>query len=306
MNFPQNNKITSEFEAFWKPFTRVFQAFCVSNYCIFRPNLCNNLSRSFMYLVYFLILSILHIAIVASATSRGLECEQKHPEHRLAKHRESALMYYVNTITTLGGLATHVATHLETLLNGKHEEEIYQKLRTINAMFVTKLNHATNFKTRSAKNIRQTVVAFVLSTLLASASSFTTLPDLYHDKYFMQPILIFAVIINQVRWCYIAIVLNVLADILSELHILLKQQQIQSCDNSNKQSDNKFARENIRYFRDIYSNVWFIVTLMSNCFGWSLISFLIEFSLESINAAYWLYINLSVYKSIHLNIRKFL
>lgn len=301
-------RISREFEAFWKPFTRAFQALCVSHYSIFRPNLRENRFKSWLFFVYFFTIFSLHMNLIILTTRRALRCEDEIPEAerllRWAKHRESALMYYVNALSILGGFATHIASHMEVLFSGKREEEIYEKLQIIDNIFVTKLNHVIDYKTRRANYIKETILTFVLVTISAIASSFISLPDLYHDKYFMQPILIFPMIINRFRWCYIALFLNNIGDILNDLQILLKQQQIHSCDDSSTQSNNKYARENIRYFREIYSYIWYTITLMSDCFGWSFIFFLVEFTFEFINASYWLYINLTVYGSIDLNIRK--
>lgn len=249
------------------------------------------------------------MSLVMIVTSKSLRCEGKLSEaeqrSRMTKHRESALMYYVNALSILGGFATHVLSHLEPLLNGKRERAIHDKFNTINNIFVTKLNFVPDFKAKRSKYIKQTVALCLFVSVLSVASSFAQLPELYHDKYFMQPMLIFPILINRFRWCYMAMLLHHIGDILNDLHILLKQHQIQSRDESSAQPGSKYARENIRYYREIYSNVWFVITLLSDCFGWSFIFFLVEFTFEMINGAYWLYINLTVYGSIALNIRKF-
>lgn len=52
--------------------------------------------------------------------------------------------------------------------------------------------------------------------------------------------------------------------------------------------------------------VWFLTALMSDCFGWSIISFLIEFKIEMINTSYLIYINLKLYGLINFtNIHQF-
>lgn len=300
MNPSTSISIANEFNGFWQPFTRVFQALCISHYSIFRPNLRYNRMKSFSFLGYFLVFSAFHISIVVLTTSKGL---QNMPEHVELKHKESQLMYYVNSLTVIGSSITHIITHLETLFNGKYEEEIYEKFKIISNIFATKLNHMTDFKARRFNYIQQTIGIFIFATFLAAASSFTPLPELYYEKYFMQPNLIFAILIIRARWCYISLFLNTISDTLNDLQILLKQQQIKSCQYSSDQPEHKFEREKIRYFREIYSNVWFIITLMSNCFGWSLISFLVEFTFEVISASYWLYINVNYYEYTYLNIR---
>lgn len=214
--------------------------------------------------------------------------------------------YYVNSLTIFGSFITHIAIHAETLFCVKQEEEIFEKLKLINGIFVEKLNHEIDFKTRFINYIQTTVGTFVLTVIFALASSLTPIPDLQNgiEIHFMKPIQIIAVIIIRSRWCYIALFLHSIADTLNDLQVVLKQQQLRSFDESNDETVSNETREKIRYFREIYSNIWFIVVLSSDCFGWSLITFLIEMTFELINASYWLYINVHVYGSINLNIRK--
>lgn len=281
----------------------------VSHYSIYRPNLRQNRLKSLLFLFYFLTIFCIHMYLIILTTRRALRCEDTIPEaerlSRWAKHKESALMYYVNALSILGGFATHISSHLEAIFSRKCEEEIYEKLQIIDNIFTIKLNHMVDYKIRRIHFFWQTILIFVLVTITSIASSFVNLPDLYHDKYFMQPILILPLIINRFRWCYIALLLNNIGDILNDLQILLKQQQIHSCADSSAHPHSKYARENIRYYREIYSYIWFTITLMSDSFGWSLIFFLVEFTFEFINASYWLYINLTVYGSIDLNIRTY-
>lgn len=292
--------ISNEFKSFWQPLARCMQTLCISHYCIFRPNLQHNRKKCILHLAYFFAFFAIHISIVVLITSKGLNHV---PEQNKIKHKDSQLMFYVTSLSIISGFITHLITHLETLFNGKHDEEIYIKLNIITNILATKLNHATNFKARRPKYIQRTMGMFAFSTFLAAASSFVPLPKLYYEKYFLQPKLIFAVLIIRARWCYISFFLNTIADTLDDLQLLLKQQQSRSCQYASDHPEHKFERDKIRYFREIYTNVWYITTLMSNCFGCSLISFLVEFTFEVISASYWLYININFYGLTYLNIR---
>lgn len=304
MHSSKNVVNSNGFQDFWKPFTRFFQALCVAHYSIYRQNLRGNRLKSVLFLMYFLCISAVHISLVVSTMRKGLRCENEIPEHRFAKHKESAVMYYVNSFTMIGAFVTHLTSHLEPLLCGKREEDIYKELKSIDQIFTSKLNYVIDYKIRRVKYIKHNVGTFVLASILAISSSFTTLPDMYHDKYFLQPILIFAVIINRGRWCYIAFFLNAIADTLDDLQILLIEQQLQSHKQSIEPSKCNYVRENIKYLREIYTRVCLVVSSTSDCFGFSLITFLLEFTVEIISACYWLYINFSFYGSMDLNIRK--
>lgn len=293
---------SSEFETFWKPFVRVFQVLCVSHYSVYRPRLRNSFLKSLPFLLYFVTFASVHIIFLTLNLRKGLREGRDHP---LMKRRESPLMFYINCLSIFGTFATHITTHLETLLSGKRENEIHQKLKKINDIFATKLNYVIDYKARRVRYVRKTVSVFVFAWVLSAGSSLITVPISNHDKYFNQPILILAVTIIRSRGCQIALFLNTIADILKDLQFLLRQQQIQSHQRSGSPTGiNNYKRENIRYLREIYSNVWLVKTMMSDCFGWSLITFLIEFSIEVINSSYWAYINLNIYGSNSLNIRK--
>lgn len=297
----KNRIISSDFEAFWRPFARIFQTLCVSNYFIFRPHLRNNWRKSLPFLIYFLTLASLHILLVVLTASKGLQIDSE--QH--LKHKESHLMYYVNNLSIIGSIITHMTIHFEVLLSMKLEEEIYEKLNEIHVIFASKLNFLINYEARRAKYIRNTVGTFVLTIVLASVSSLATIPNLKKgiEIHFMKPVHIIAVTIIRARWCYVALLLNIIADTLDDLQNSLKLHQQKNAKELSAESCS-CARESIRYFREIYSNVWFTINLLSDCFGWSLITFLVEITFEVINASYWLYINLHLYGSFNLNIRK--
>lgn len=288
----------ADFETFWTPFTRVFQAFCVSHYTVYRPKLRSSWCRSLPFLLYFVGFASVHISFLAFNLFKGLF----HTGHK--RHTESPLMFYINCLSIFGTFATHLTTHLETFLQGKQEREIHEKLKKINDIFENKLNHKTDYKERRSKYVRKSLSVFVFAACLSAASSFIHVPISNHDKYFNQPILILAVLVIRSRGFHIALFLNTISDTLMDLQLLLKEQQIQSCQPTGSLARMTFKRENIRYIREIYSNIWLVKRMLSDCFGWSLITFLIEFSIEVINSSYWFYNNLNKYGSNSLHIRK--
>lgn len=296
------NNITSESVTFWKPFTRIFQMLCVSHYFVFRPNLRNHLFRSLPFLIYFIIFSSLVISSVVFTSGKGLFIKHNETEIRFSKRGQNQLMYYINSLSIIGSIVVHVAIHVEALFCVKGEEKIYDKFEIISSTFATKFNHSIDYKVRRSKYIRQCVGTTIISILLAAVSSFTTLPDFHKgiQIHFIRPIHIIPVIIIRSRWCYFSIFLSAIGDTLKDLQCLLRKHQIQSFETSNNQR----TGEKIRYFREIYSSVLRIIAFMSETFGWSVITFLIEFTFDIINASYWLYMNLHFYGSNNLNLRK--
>lgn len=300
MHCSRNILVSNEVAMFWKPFIYIFQLLCVSHFSVYRVKCQNNLKQYLLFLMYFLTFSTIHISLLAFDLKKGLHEGHNHPH--LTKHRGSPLMFYVNCLSIFGRFAAHITAHLETLLNGKREVEIHRKLKKINNILKTKLSHQIDFKVKRSKNARRTVSVFVFATLLTIASSLVTVPSSNHDKYFSQAIFIFAAIIVRSRACHIALFLDFIADILNDLQMLMKQQQTKSRRTSTDRL--YFKRHHIRYLREIYSNVWLVKTILSDCFGWSLITLLIEFAIELINSSYWLFINLNSFGSSNLNIRE--
>lgn len=284
--YPAKNAYNQRaFVLFWRPFIRVFQALCVSHYSIFHTN------RHTYRLIYFTVFSILNIAIKVYTIKHGPHI------HIVANnnYKENSLMNYVSFISIAGNFFTHVIAHLEPIFTRKHEVEIYRKLDEINEIFATKLNYVTDFNAIRKKFIRHTVVYFVFASCLAFSYSFYTLPkDGLSMAWFLVGRIISIAVIRG-RRCLIAFHINTLTNILMDLQILLKRQQRKYQPNSKELSSDSCER--MQHLRDIYSNVYLIKNLLSSCFGWSFITFLLEFSFELINSSYWAYINLKAYKT---------
>lgn len=147
-----------------------------------------------------------------------------------------------------------------------------------------------------------------MSVFLIVASAVTETSSSNDDikARLFNPLLIITIVITRCRWCYTALYLSMLADLLKDLHILLKQQQLKSFKKNKKIDplERSKARERIRYFRMIYIQSSRIASLISDSFGWSLIALLIELTFKAINACYWLYINQKFYESNLLSIRE--
>lgn len=281
------------FVSFWKPFIRIFQVFCVSHYSLFHSS--EHIGR----LIYYITFSSLHIALMVYTLANGLIIQMR-PSN---KYKESTLMFYVNSISVAGNFVTHTVAHLEPLFTRKYEEEIYRKLNDINEMFALKLNYVVNFDAIRNKFIRRTMLFFTITASISIGYSFYSLPsdgDTLKTFLFLLNRVLGAAIIRA-RRCQLAFLVNTLSNTLLDLQILLKRQQQNYRPNSANSSAN--SSENIRYLRDIYSTVWLLKNLISNCFGWSFISFLMEFSFDLINSSYWAYINVKIYDSNNMIIR---
>lgn len=261
------------FDSFWKPFIRVFQAFGLSHYSILHSQA--HVGR----LIYFLLLSTCHILLNAY-TLKHIHILDKR------QYRSSVLMYYVSCLSIIGHFIVHTVAHLEALFSKKQQQEIYQQLREIDSIFVTKLNYVTDFQAYRKKYICHTGGFFAIAAALPFLCSFFSLPN--DNSIFVFLLSRFVIVlISRVRRCQIAFHINAVTNILMDLTRLLERQQKSSIIETSSKSG-----ENIKYLREIYTNTWSIAMLISCCFGWSCITFLIEFSIDLINSCYWLYINI--------------
>lgn len=103
----------NEFDTFWCPFIRIFQLCSVSNYNIFRSTNCGSSLKSFLILTYFLLFTAINMSLVTVATARGLQCEEARNTTYKPQHKESTLMYYINSLTVIGNFIGHATVHLE-------------------------------------------------------------------------------------------------------------------------------------------------------------------------------------------------
>lgn len=263
--------MSNEFEIFWKPFTRVFQALCVSHYSVFRPKIKKNFLKSLPYLLYYLFIYFVNFAILFSSTNKGFSNSTlgryQSVNKEVVKFKNSPLMSYVNALSLFGSIAVHVSICLESFLCGKKENQICEKLNQISNIFASNLNYNISYNVRRIRYIRNSGV-FVFVIFTAIVCSFSTLPDAYHDKFFMTPIMLFSVVITRARWYQIALFLHIIADALEDLQFLLTKQQQLSFEQTNvNEPRSNYDPEKIRYIYEIYSNIWSIVALISDCFG---------------------------------------
>lgn len=290
--------MSNEFESFWKPFVRFFQSFCVSHYLVFRPNIRNSYIKSIPFLIYVIVIASIHL-IILFVTSFKIVSEES---QNVRIYRGSPLMYYVDALSVFGAIVTNLTIHLENIFYGQRENEICEKFQIINDLFKVQLNCKINYELWRLKYFK-VMGFFLFSILIASISSFSTLPSLYDDKFFMTPIMVIGVIMTRLRWCQIALYLNMLADILNHLTISLKQHQKQSNKMFEQELSHSFVPDDIHYFREIYSHCWSIVAMMSDYFGWSMIAHLAKMTLESINGSFWFYVNQNTFESTQLTFR---
>lgn len=278
------------FDSFWKPFIRVFQAFCLSHYSLFHSG--NHNGRRFVYFMFYSIFLVL-------LNVYGLEQIYSLDKRLYAK---SPLMYYVSYMSIVCHAVIHVVYHSEAIFFLKEQNEIYQKLREIDEVFATKLEYVTDFRAIRKQFERHTAAYFLFTASFFFGGIFYSHPAGSTVAFILGRCVVTP--INFVRRFQIAIHINSVTNILIDLNILLKRQQQTYRPGSNALTQSN-AYESMRHLRCVYSNAWSIVKLMNRCYGWTFVVFLIEFTIDFINSSYQFYLNILIYKSAHNIIRKY-
>lgn len=277
---------TSELNLFLMPYIRAFQMLCISHFSIFRPELYKNRWRSVPYLVYFLLFISSHVVLTYFDCQLLLNMENK------PNDKYSPLILLVNVMSVCGNFINHATLHIEALVQGKKERKLYRILNEINDIFATKLNHSMDYKGLRRKYARNMIPFFVIMAAVMFSVVYNSLSSL-ENRYMFMVFRIYTVIIICSREMYIALTLGILGDFLIHLKDALS-------------NDSDQFQERIRYFRQIYSKIGLIKDLISDCFGWSLITFLIQFTFDLINLSYWLFINLTILKATVLSMSEIL
>lgn len=275
---------------FWKPFIRVFQAFSVSHYSIFRPK------HHPGHLVYFIAYSLFNVITNMYSLNRIYLSDK-------IVYEKSHIMYYVSFSTILNHTIVSFTYHSEAFFSLKKQQKIVQKLSEINEVFATKLNYNTDFDAIKKKFIRHTATCLICISMFYIGGAIHS-PPTDGSIYTFLLMRIVATSTTIMRRFQIAIHINSITNILTELKILLEKQH-KAYRPSSKKLKRSSQYETLQHIRAVYSNVWVISKLIDGCFGWTLVMLLIDFFFDLINSTYQCYLNISVYKSTHKTIRKY-
>lgn len=273
------------FDSFWKPFIRVFQAFCMSHYSIFHTR--NHYGR----LVYFIIFSIFDNFINSYSLVQIFHLDK-------SLYQKCWLMYFVSFMSIGSHIVMHVIFHLEALCTLQQQEEMCQKIRDIDKIFTTKLNYQTDFDA-IRRNFARTAGFFVFTATFLIVGAFQSHPT---DSSMLTFVLCRFLVVsaNFIKKYQIAIHMKMLTNILMDLKIVLAEQQQDHRLNLHGST----LRENIQSLREVYCNAWLIAKLLNGCFGWTLVFYLTESTIDLINSSYQYYLNVKVYKSTYNVIRE--
>lgn len=260
-------------DSFWRQFVIVCQVFCVAHYSIFRPN-----TWHVVRMLYFVAITTLHVVTMI------YNFDSIHIVDNI-NYKRSVVINYVSLLGVTGNFIAHLVANFEPFFSQSDEEKLYKKLREINEIFATKLNYVVDFNALRRTFFLHTVIFFIFSASFSFSFCLFTLPS--DNKLIFLTFRMIYVLIIRIRRCQMAMHVNHLTNILMDLQVLLKHQQ----ESYHLEQRSFESREKIRYLRYVYTNAWMITKSISDCFGWSFVCFLIEYSVDLINFCFWAYIN---------------
>lgn len=271
---------SSELELFFKPYIRTLQWLCVSNFSVFRPEFYKNRRQVYFYSIYFALFIASHVYLLIALD--GIFVVKKSPLRSFGP-----LILIVNALSVIGNFINHTTLHVEALVQGKNERKIYQIFLEINEIFNIKLHQPIEYSLLRKKYARSMVPFFIFIAIIMFFVTYHSIST--EHKIIFIAFRIYVMIVICGRELYIALLLSVLGDFLNHLRMSL----------SNEQTD---FRNRIRFYRQIYSKFGQITDLISQCFGLTLLTFLIQFTFDLINLSYWLFINITILNRVGLSI----
>lgn len=283
-----------DFFHFWQPFVRSFQLLGISHYAILRPDLSSqrvklNFLRIFFAIVTFTQLTGFNYFLVAF--SRHMQV--------LKRLDVSVIFILVATAIRFCQFFAFVMIPFETFFRRRAEMELFETLRRIDQVFRNSLKSNIDYRAHRRQQMRK-ICLFFLGMISITGFSFA-LGDPFHmpSSLLGRLYLVYILFLLRIRVFQFAFYINVLNNLLADLKMVMRRQQLRTKYNPTLWKDIRFARK-------IYTNIWLLKSLIGKCFGFSMILFMADSGVQLINSAYWFYLNNTAIHSVQLDFRKYL
>lgn len=296
MSRPGNTRRELDFIHFWKPYVRFFQFLCISHHGIFRPDLKDQRIK----LISLRIFSIVNVSIQIVVSAYFFVCMGTERKLRVVdKFNVSPLFIYVNVGTRFCQLLSFLVIPVEMFFHSHVEHKIFETLQSIDDIF-QKMNFSIDYGIHRRQQMRKTWLLFTVITIamiFAYVVNFAidTLLDLFGILLYS-----YIFIVWRMRVFQILFFINAVFDLLGEpeLKVVMRRQQHRLKYNSAHWKD-------IQYARKIYSKIWFLKTLISDCFGYSMVLIIVDSAVKIINTGYWFYMDEGSLETITLFSRQY-
>lgn len=296
MSRSRNSSPDLDFVHFWQPFVRIFQFFSIAHYGLLRLKTSKNyrfklfLSRSYIVFIILIRLIVAYFYAKLSLPTRYVE---------MKKYSVSPVFVGVNGVTKFILVLPFIVIPIETFFKRRTERAIFETLQHIDDMFKKNLKHSIDYRTHRRRQLRK-IWLYLAGVTFVIFSSVSINISILNPKY-SHGVLIFVYIFAAmlIRVFQFTFFINELTDLLGELRIVMQRQQQRAKYNPTRWKD-------IQFVRKVYSKIWFLRKLIGECFGYSMILFVVDSAVKVIDSAYWFYLNNESLKSISLHIGQYI
>lgn len=290
MHRPKKPLIVLDFFHFWKPFLTVFQSVGISHYSLMRPALKNQHLKRNLLRLHAVLIFLIQILICVYFLKWKLHAKVL----TLQKFLVSPIFEVVNYGTRFSLVLSYLVIPFETFFKRHTEQTILDTFQRIDDVFKKNLKYPIDYAAHRRRQLKRMWTSFVGLAILVTAN--VSLMLSFHSEYFTQLPFNFIFIMSRMRIFQIAFYINELVDLLNDLKMSMRRQQLRMKYNSAGWKD-------IQYARKVYSNIWLLKTLIGECFGYSMILLVSDFIVKMLNGAYWFYLASESMKSDLLNMR---
>lgn len=278
-----------DFLHFWIPFVRTFQFLGISHYIILRPELKNHRIKLILHQTYFFAIILIQFVGIAIYLKIVLETRVKTLQE---KYNMSPLFVGVNIATRFSQFLCVAVIPFETFFKRHIEQKLVETFQRIDEICRSQINRPIDYYALRRRQLVKTWLLYIVTSLVFFSSLFLKVPVYDAGMYVFYG----AFLASLLRVFQFAFHINVLIGLLGELKLLMRHQQQRSRMDPAQWMEIKYARK-------MYSNLWLAKTLIGDCYGFSMILFIVDRMVKQISSAYWFYVNIESIKSNSMHMR---
>lgn len=281
---------------FWKPFLYLFDAFCISHFKTF--NSASKTTRLLSYLYIFLNTIFVIFSHITIYNWVGASMEDDF------ERDDSSLFIYVNYSEFVTNLAAHLILHFETMAKRNKHQELLESLCEISEELQSRLNLRIDLRRLRKRYLWKQGGVFAMTVAILFGSCFYFTPGYSFDdcsKIVGQLLYMYVMVVVRTRCLQIDTFIQFVGDMHENLNAIIAREQRKSTMYGKRMDLDGEALLECNY---IYLNIWHVTTLISECFGWSMVGITVQSSVDIMNTLYWIFINIDTVQSDDFTLSK--
>lgn len=280
------------FSHFARPFVLIFQLFGLSHYGLSRPDVTNHRLKLNLLRTYLIVHVVFHATIVYYSSAVGVTIRL----HGMEDYHISTFCVIVNVWSRCSEILSFLLIPIETYFKRKSEQQIFETIECIDALLQQKMKYDVDNRMRCRRQLVRTWLWFVVSVAILTTSLSISVPLDMSNRSYGISVMLFTLFILRLRIFQTAFFINAVIGLLDDLKMAMQRQQ-------QRFKYNIAGWRDIQYARKIYSKIWLLRILISECYGVSMIFFVTDSSAKLVTSAYWIFLNSQSVQSTVLDIR---